>query len=95
MAKPPKRKNPTANCELTSNKQLREKSARQTAAIKDNFPPGIAQPALRALYAANLTSLDQLTKVSQAELAALHGMGPKAINILHKALQAKGLNFRE
>ena len=66
----------------------------QTAAIKDHFPRGLAQPALRALFAAGFTSLEQLTKVSERQLLDLHGMGPNALKTLRTALVAKGLTFR-
>jgi uncharacterized damage-inducible protein DinB len=66
----------------------------QTDAIEDNFPPGVARPALRALVAAGISDLDQLTRVSEAELSAMHGMGPKAIQAMRDALMAKGLAFR-
>ena len=58
-----------------------------------NFPPGIGKPATRALIAAGYTSLDQLTKISEAELLQLHGMGPKALGILRSALDATGRSF--
>jgi hypothetical protein len=79
---------------LTAKPRLRLASDTQTDSIKGNFPRGVAKPALRALYAAGLTSLDQLVQVNEAELSKLHGMGPKAVATLRAALKAKGLNFR-
>ena len=58
-----------------------------------NFPK-IGAPATRALEAAGYTNLKQLTKVTEAELAQLHGMGPKALMILREALKAEGLSFK-
>jgi uncharacterized protein YdhG (YjbR/CyaY superfamily) len=58
-----------------------------------NFPK-IGSPATRALEAAGYTKLKQLTKVTEAELAQLHGMGPKALTILREALKAEGLSFK-
>lgn len=58
-----------------------------------NFPK-IGSPATRALEAAGYTNLKQLTKVTEAELAQLHGMGPKALRILSEALKAEGLSFK-
>ncbi len=58
-----------------------------------NFPK-IGSPATRALEAAGYTNLKQLTKVTEAELAQLHGMGPKALIILREALKAEGLSFK-
>lgn len=58
-----------------------------------NFPK-IGAPATRALEAAGYTHLKQLTKLSEAELGQLHGMGPKALRLLQEALQAQGLSFK-
>jgi predicted flap endonuclease-1-like 5' DNA nuclease len=55
--------------------------------------PKLAAPAQRALAGAGITRLDQLSRMSEAELARLHGIGPNAIDALRRALQAKGLSF--
>lgn len=81
-------------CPLTSSPRKRLASDAQTAAIKDSFPSGIAQPALRALFAAGLKSLDQLTQVTEEQLGELHGMGPKAIKTLRAALHQRGLDLK-
>ena len=39
--------------------------------------PKIGSPAIRALEAARYSRLEQLTKITEAELGQLHGMGPK------------------
>ena len=57
--------------------------------------PKLAAPAQRALNSAGITHLKQLTKVSEAELGQLHGMGPKALGILRETLQAKGWSFKQ
>jgi len=62
---------------------------------KDDFPPGLAQPALRALAAAGYTRLEQLSSVTEAELLKLHGMGPKALGLIRNALHARGLAFAD
>lgn len=59
-----------------------------------DLPPGLGKPALRALTAAGYTRLDLLTKITEADLKKLHGMGPKAIGILRAELAARGLSFR-
>jgi hypothetical protein len=46
---------------------------------KDGFLAEFAAPARRALEGANLTTLAKLSKKSEAQLLALHGMGPNAI----------------
>ncbi len=60
---------------------------------QDAFPTKLAKPAQRALANAGYTKLAQLTKVTEAELAKLHGMGPKALARLHVALAATGKSF--
>lgn len=56
--------------------------------------PRIGSPATRALEAAGYTQLKQLTKVTETELAQLHGMGPRALGILRETLKAQGLSFK-
>ena len=60
---------------------------------ESDFPPGLSAPALRALAGAGYTRLEQLSRVSEAEIKRLHGMGPKGIKLLRQALEAKGLSF--
>jgi len=55
--------------------------------------PKTSAPATRALNNAGYTSLRQLAGASRAELAALHGMGPKALNILEAALERHQLRL--
>ncbi|MFB7940041.1 DNA-binding protein, partial [Streptomyces sp. NPDC056049] len=50
-----------------------------------DFPRGIGAPATRALAAVGYTRLDQLAGVPSADLAALHGVGPKALRVLGEA----------
>ena len=59
-----------------------------------DLPPGIGKPALRALDDAGICTLDDAAKWQESELAALHGVGPKALGILKAALEAQGLSFR-
>jgi hypothetical protein len=56
--------------------------------------PNIGKPALRALNAIGIRTLAQVARRSEAELAALHGVGPKAIGILKKALAQSGTALR-
>jgi predicted Fe-Mo cluster-binding NifX family protein len=57
--------------------------------------PKTSNPAQTALHLAGYYRLEQLTKVTEAELLALHGVGPKAIRILREALAEKGWKFAE
>jgi len=46
----------------------------------------LANPAQQALAVACFTRLDQLAQVSEVEILHLHGMGPKALEQLYRAL---------
>jgi len=45
---------------------------------------------MRALASIGVTRLDQVTRFTEAELLALHGMGPKALKAIKAALHARG-----
>lgn len=62
---------------------------------ESDFPPKLSAPALRALAGAGISRLEQLTRVSEAEIKRLHGMGPNGMKQLRAALEAKGLSFAE
>ena len=61
--------------------------------VMGNLPDGIAKPATRALAGAGITRLAQLANISEAKLAQLHGVGPKAIGIIRDALKKQGMSF--
>ena len=70
---------------------------RQTEATHPNraaFPAGVGGPALRALQVAGVRSMADLEGRTEAEILALHGMGPRALGILRDALAASGRRFR-
>ena len=58
------------------------------------LPSGIGKPAARALAGAGLTTLEQVADRTEAELLALHGVGPKAVWILSETLADRGLTLR-
>ncbi len=62
---------------------------------ESDLPIGLSAPARRALIEAGYLQLKQLTRLSEAELKQLHGVGPNAINLLRRALEAKGLTLAE
>jgi DNA-directed RNA polymerase alpha subunit len=61
--------------------------------LEHDFPAGLSKPALSALEAAGYTRLDQLAQATEADLLKLHGMGPKGIDMLRRALKARGKAF--
>lgn len=81
-------------CPITSSDQIRADALKATSRIQGNFPAGLAQPALRALLSANVSTLEELARLELKQLQQLHGMGPKAIATLTAALAAKGLSLR-
>ena len=58
-----------------------------------DLPAGLSRPARRALATAGYSTLEQLTRVSEADIGRLHGMGPKGVDQLRRALAARGLSF--
>jgi len=59
------------------------------------LPSGLGQPAQRALAGAGIQRLEQLTQFKEAEVKQLHGIGPKALSQLRRALDARGLSFAD
>jgi predicted RecB family nuclease len=60
----------------------------------DGFLTTLVAPARRALEGAGIATLAQLASWSEAELLALHGLGPSSLPKLRAALAAAGLSFR-
>ncbi|SFJ55376.1 DNA-binding protein [Thermoflavimicrobium dichotomicum] len=60
---------------------------------ESDLPTDLAKPARRALERAGYLRLEQFTKLSEAEVLQLHGIGPKAMDQIRRALAAKGLSF--
>jgi len=55
--------------------------------------PKTSNPATSAVALVGVTHLEDLTRFTEAEIAALHGVGPKAVRIWKAALAEKGLAF--
>lgn len=58
-----------------------------------DLPAGLAKPAQRALVGAGITQLEQLSQMTESDLLKLHGMGPKALETLRRALAERGISF--
>ena len=61
--------------------------------VDHDLPRTIGRPATGALLAAGYTRLDELAGVPAADLAALHGVGPTAIERLQAALAERGMSL--
>jgi len=55
--------------------------------------PKLAAPAQRALAGAGVTNLSKLSRMTEADVMALHGMGPNAMTTLKTAMKASKLGF--
>ena len=62
---------------------------------ESDLPAGLGEPARRALVGAGYSRLDRFAAVSKDEVLRLHGMGPKALDLLRRALEARGLSFAD
>lgn len=59
----------------------------------DRWPKGTGNPASSALEHAGYRTLEDLTRLTEADLLALHGVGPKSVRALRAALAEHGLAF--
>lgn len=55
---------------------------------------GLAAPARRGLVDGKLFQLKDLTRHTEAEVTALHAVGPSAMKILKETMRSRGLKFR-
>ncbi|MFI8569259.1 DNA-binding protein [Rhodococcus sp. NPDC078407] len=55
-----------------------------------DFPEGTGKPASGAFRAAGYLCLDDLVGVPASELRKLHGVGPKALEVVQAALEQTG-----
>ncbi len=60
-----------------------------------DLPIELSNPARRALVEGGYLRLEQLSGLSEAEVKQLHGVGPKALDQLRRALGANGLSFAD
>ncbi|HEY0176274.1 MAG TPA: DUF1801 domain-containing protein [Pedobacter sp.] len=83
---------------MNMEKAAAKKISREMAKNKpssDNYLSLLATPAKRALESKKITTLQQLSRFSEAEILNFHGVGPASIPKLRAALQEKGLSFRK
>lgn len=59
-----------------------------------DLPDELGKTAPRELQAAGIDSLAKVSKHTEQELLAIHGVGPKAIRILRGVLAEKSVSFR-
>jgi|GEM_PF-1028869 len=86
------------NATTSSGKRTPRTNAKSTSKSKtfaESSLPKIGKPAERALASVGVTRLEHVARLTERELHALHGMGPKAIGILVDALGATGKSLRK
>ncbi|NAZ76062.1 DNA-binding protein [Kineococcus sp. T13] len=59
-----------------------------------DLPVRIGRPALRALAAAGVSSLQDVSRLRDVDLLRMHGVGPRALSLLEEALTREGLSLR-
>jgi predicted flap endonuclease-1-like 5' DNA nuclease len=62
-------------------------------AFSGGLPKEIGRPANAALVALGVTTLAQVAEMTEQELLAIHGVGPKAVAVLAAELEHAGLGF--
>ncbi|TWU19933.1 hypothetical protein [Allorhodopirellula heiligendammensis] len=67
----------------------------QTDAMEGNFSVDVIRLALRALVAAHLTALQQLSTILEDERSSLHRLRPRKLETLRAGLPSQGLDFRD
>ena len=73
----------------------RRRKAAKLTAEETEFPRSMGKVAPRELAVNGITRFEQLTQMTERELLAIHGVGPKAIRILREELQSRGLSLRD
>ncbi len=66
---------------------------KQQDSLSQSDLPKISAPAQRALAAAGVRQLKDLTKFTETEVKKWHGIGPNALGKLRQAMDEKGLSF--
>lgn len=65
----------------------------QASLRESDLPQNIGRAATSALNCAGIATLPELAEHTEAEVAALHGVGPKAVRLLTEALAEKKLTW--
>ena len=62
---------------------------------ESDLPAELSNPTRRALVGAGYVRLERFTRLREAEVLRLHGMGPRGIEVIRRALEARGLSFAD
>ncbi|WP_409342509.1 DNA-binding protein [Paenibacillus sp. MBLB4367] len=76
-------------------KNNRESKAGARNETESDLPAGLSQPAKRAFVSAGYVRLEQFAKLNKDEILKLHGVGPKVLEPLRRALADKNLTFAD
>ena len=61
--------------------------------LTSGFLSLLSAPARRTFAQTGISTLEELSKYSEAEILNLHGVGPKSLPVLRQALDNEGLAF--
>ncbi len=75
--------------------RLKQNSEAQNKKPPAEFFAAVAAPVRRALENKGIKTVQQLSKFTEAEILALHGIGKTAIPKLREALKKAGLSFKK
>ena len=67
---------------------------KQQASMPKNDLPKLSAPAHRALAAAGVRRLIDLSSFTETEVKEWHGIGPNAMEQLRRAMKEQGLSFK-
>ena len=67
---------------------------KKTTAQSESDLPKLSAPAHRALAAAGVRKLQDLTQFSEKEVGQWHGIGPNALDQLRRSMKEQGLSFK-
>ncbi|QKJ18948.1 hypothetical protein [Microbacterium hominis] len=57
------------------------------------LPVSIGKVARRELAVHGITRFEQMTSLTESDVLNIHGVGPKAVRILAKELDSRGMRF--
>jgi len=84
-----------AELKKTGKKAIAKKTAPKTTLADNDFLSTLGAPARRALENNGITTLQKLSKYTEKEILAFHGMGPSTMPKLRTALAEKGMAFKK
>ncbi|HEY1037123.1 MAG TPA: DNA-binding protein [Candidatus Paceibacterota bacterium] len=80
---------------MKSKVSQKSENSKSAEPVRKSPFPKTSNPAERALEHAGIRSMKDLSKWTEKDVLALHGMGPKAFGILKNELKMMDLSFKK